>query len=329
MILKKISSAGVSVHASLIFAMLLVILFFPFPEMGHIQNGYDLLPLYSLLNGWGGHLGVFWSKLLAIVLIGSVGLLFNQMVVLKGDLLPKKGLFVVFIYFVLMLAWDNLSFTLMAFALTLLLFNSLLNIVRLASDQQNYALVLNATISISVASLIVPQAILFMLFVWLGFFTLRISAWREWVISLIGLLTPWFYYVLFLFFTNGLMETYEAYLRFFREFRLDYSGFSTMEVSVYAVLVLMLVVSVPVFILNAGERVINIRKKMWLNVHFLWIGLLVIVLSANSAGLWLPVVFMPVSLIVSHRVAYKRKSWILDIAVLALFALVISLMLGY
>ena len=328
MILKKISKAGITLHSGLIFAMLLVVLISPFPEMGIEQNSYDLLPIYNLLNGWGGYLGIFWLKLLGIVLIGMIGLLFNWLVV-KGDLLPKKGLFVIFIYFVLMLTWDNLSFTLMAFALTLLLFNSLLNITRLVSEQENYASVLNATLSISLASLIVPQAILFMLFVWLGFFTLRISAYRDWIISLIGLLTPWFYYAVYLFFTDGLVEVYTGYSRFFQEFRLSYSGFNTMEIAVYAVLALMVVISSIAFISDAGERVISIRKKMWLNVHFLWIGLLVIFLTINSAGLLLPVVLLPVSLIVSHRVVNRKKSWILDGAVLALFAIIISLMLGY
>ena len=328
MILKKLSSAGVSLQAGLIFLMLLVMLFSPFPETGLKQNGYNLLPIYNLLNGWAGMPGVFWSQLLGIILIFLVGLLYNQLI-LKGDLLPKKGLFVVFIYFMLMLVWENLSFSLMAFALTLLLFNSLLNITRLASGQQNYASILNATISISLASMIVPQAILFILFVWLGFFTLRIGAWREWVISLIGLLTPWFYYVVFLFFTDGLVETYEGYLRFFQEFRLNYSGFSNLEIAIYGILAFMVLISVFAFISDAGERVISIRKKMWLNVHFLWIGLLVMVLSANSAGLWLPIVFMPVSLIISHRVVFRRKSWVLDGAVIVLFTLILGLMLGY
>lgn len=328
MILKKISSSGITLHVGLILVMLVLMLFSPFPEMGMKQNSYDLLPLYNLLNGWGSHLGVFWLKLMGIVLIGTVALLFNWLVI-KGDLLPKKGAFVIFIYFVLILAWDNLSFTLMAFALTMLLFYSLFSITRLVSEQQNYASVLNATISISVASMIAPQTILFMLFVWLGFFTLRISAWREWIISLIGLLTPWFYYAVYLFFTDGLVETYTAYLSFFREFRLNYSGFGNLQIAVYAILVLIVLISVSAFVSDAGERVISIRKKMWLNVHFLWIGLLVMVLSAGSAGLWLPVVFMPVSLIVSHRIVFRRKSWVLDGAVIILFVLIVGLMLGY
>ncbi len=328
MILKKISSAGVTLHTGLILAMLLLMLFSTFPEMGAKQNSYDLLPIYSLLNGWGSYLGTFWSKLLGIVLIGTIGLLFDWLVI-KGDLLPKKGLFVVFSYFLLMLAWDNLSFTLMAFALTILLFYSMLNIVRMVSEHYNYALVLNATISISLASLIVPQAIVFILFVWLGFFTLRISAWREWIISLIGLFIPWFYYGVYLFFTDGLSEVYKAYSLFFQEFRLNYSIFSTMEIAVYAVLAMIVLISIPAFISDAGERVISIRKKMWLSIHFLWIGLIVEILSPNSVGLWLPVVLLPVSLIVSHRVVNRRKSWMLDGTVIALFALIIALMLGY
>lgn len=328
MILKKISTKGITLHGGLILAMLLVMLFSSFPVIGLKQNNYDLLPIYSFLNSWGSQLGLFWSKLLGIVLMGAVGILFNWLVI-KGDLLPKKGLFVVVVYFVLMLGWDNLSFTLMSFALTMLLFYSLLSIVRLVSEQENYASVLNASISVSLASLIVPQAIVFMLFIWLGFFTLRISAWREWVISFIGLFTPWFYYVVYLFFTDKLIEVYTGYSSFFQQFRLNYSGFSTMEITLYALLGMILVISLPTFVSDAGERVISIRKKMWMNVHFLWIGLIVVFLSPNTVGLWLPVVLLPVSLIVSHRVVNRRKSWLMDGVVLALFVVCIALMLGY
>lgn len=328
MILKKLSSVGVFWQAILIVAVMLALLFSPFPETAPRQDGFEFLPVYNLLNSWIGHPGAFWSKLTGIVLIGGIGLLFNQLV-LKGDLIPKKGLFIVFIYSVLMLAWGNLSFTLISFILSLLLFNTLLNILRLVSGQQGYTQVLNATISISLASLIVPQALVFMLFVWLSFFTLTISTWREWIISLIGLLTPWFYYAVFLFFTNDLVEVYTAYLHFFEGFNLKFSGYSSMEISIYAVLALIVIISIPAFISDAGERIISIRKKMWLNVHFLMIGLLALILSANSTGLWLPIVFMPVSLIVSHRVVFRRKSWILDGSVLVLFALIIGLLIGY
>ena len=51
-----------------------------------------------------------------------------------------------------------------------------------------------------------------MLFVWLGFLTVRIGAWRERVTSLIGFLTPYFYYVIFLFLSDGLNEVIEGYL---------------------------------------------------------------------------------------------------------------------
>ena len=328
MILKKLSSAGVFLQASLILAMLMAMFFSPFSETALKQHGFDLLPLYNILISWSNSLGLFWSKLLGIFLIGIIGLLFNQMA-FNSDLLPKKGLFVVLIYFAMMLAWVNLSFTLMSFVLALLLLNSLLNISRLVTGQQGYARIMNATISISIASLIVPQAVLFILFVWLGFFTFRISSWREWIISLIGLLTPWFYYAVFLFFTDNLVEAYTGYAHFFREFRLNYSGFGKMEIAIYAVLVLMVLISIPAFISDAGERVINIRKKMWLNAHFLWIGLITLILSSNNLGLWLPIVFIPASLIISHRVVFRRKSWVLDGTVIALFALIIGLILGY
>lgn len=324
MILKKLSQSGILIQSGIILIVLLMQLYFPISANGFDFALFNHLPLFHALNIVFKPLGLFWASAFAIALIVFCGFLYNQMVI-KSDLLPKQSIFVVLIYCLLLMAGGNLSYTLVSFSVTVLLLGSLYSISGMVYAQQAYVKVMNATIGISIASLIVPQAIFFMLFVWLGFFTLRIAAWREWFISLIGFLTPYFYYAVFLFFTDSLTEVWYGYQLFFEGFRLNFSGLGFTSLVVFSLLFLLVLFSIPSFLSDAGERIISIRKKMWLHFHFFWTGLLALVFSAQGAGIWMPVIILPIALMIAHNVVFKRKSWAIDVLMIVLIGLIIGL----
>ncbi len=327
MILKKLSQSGIFLQAGIILLLLLLQLYFPISGMGFDFTLFDHLSLFHSLNSALQPLGLFWPGAMAIAILVLIGLLYNQMVI-KSDLLPKQSIFIVLIYCLLLLAGGVLSYSLVPISLTLLLLVSLYSISGLVSGQQAYVKVMNAAIGISIATLIVPQAVFFMLFIWLGFFTLRIGAWREWAISLIGFVTPYFYYGVFLFLTDGLTEVLYGYQLFFEGFRLNYSGFGFPELAAFSVLLLLVLFSIPSFLSDAGERIISIRKKMWLHFHFFWTGLLALIFSAQGAGVWMPVILLPIALMIAHNVVFKRKSWAMDVLMIVLIGLIIGLKAG-
>jgi hypothetical protein len=326
MILKKISEAGVFVQSVLILTALILVIFTPLPDLGFEYYDFPDIPVFKVLNDFLPS-GLLWMRIAGSVMLLLIGFLFNSLLV-RHELIPKQSLFLVVIFGGFLLSGDSLTSLTVVIAVTLLLLNTFVNVLRMYSEHQAYAKVLNATISLSFASLIVPQAIAFILFVWLGFFTLRIASWREWVISVIGLIIPYFYYAVYLFLSDGLLDAIEDYHVFFRNFRISYPPIGIMEYAVLGSLVLMLSLSIGGFISDAGERVIAIRKKMWLNVHFFWVTGLVMIISGQSAGFWLPVMFLPLSLFMTHRIVSRRKSWIFDILFFAFVALVLFLRIG-
>lgn len=328
MILKKLSKSGIFIQSGIILLVMLSKIYFPISGMAFDFVLFDHLSLFHLLNSAVQPLGLFWLGALGIALLVMCGFLFNQMVI-KSDLLPKQSILIVLIYCLLLLAGGHLSFALVSFFITLVLLGSLHSILGLVSGQRAYVKVMNATIGISVVSLIVPQAVFFMLFVWLGFFTLRIGTWREWVISLIGFLTPYFYYLVFLFLTDGLIEVLDGYRFFFEGFSLNYSDFGITELAVFSVLLLLVLFSIPSFLSDAGERIISIRKKMWLHFHFFWTGLLALIFSAHGGVILMPVLFLPMALMIAHTVVFKRKSWAIDVLMIVLIVLIFGLRVGF
>jgi len=304
----------------------LLVVFTPLPDIGFEYTAFLDITAFRTLNNLLPS-DLLWIQIAAAALLLSTGFLFNNLLI-RHELIPKQSLFLLVIFSGFLLVKDNSTSPVVLLAVTLLLLNTLVNIFRMYSEHQAYARVLNATISLSFASLIVPQAIVFMFFVWFGFFTLRIATWREWVISLIGLMVPYFYYAIYLFLSDGLLDAIEGYHMFFRNFRINYPAIGIAEYVVLAFPVLILILSIGGFISDSGERVIAIRKKMWLNVHFFWVTILVMFLSGQGAGFWLPLMFLPLSLFMTHRIVSRRKSWIFDILFFVFIALVLFLRIG-
>lgn len=327
MIFKKLSGAGIFIQSVLILGLLALHLFLPVAGLGFDYRNFGHVHFFQVLNNFSlpGHL---WSKLSGIVLFTLAGFLFN-LIAIRNDLAPRQSIFMVLIYLMFMLMGDMISGSLVTPAVTLLLLYSLYNIIRMHSEPNAYARVMNATIAVSVASLFYPQAIIFIFFVWFGFFTLRISSWREWIISFIGLLTPYFYFTVYLFLTDKLPAAFAGYKLFFMNYRIDFREFGLWEVLAMTLPFMIILFSIPVFLSDAGERVIAIRKKMWLIFNFLWTGLVVFFISGKAGGVWLPVIFLPVALIFTHRIVTRRKSWIMDVLVIIFAGLIIFLKSGF
>jgi hypothetical protein len=68
---------------------------------------------------------------------------------------------------------------------------------------------------------------------------------------------------------------------------------------------------------------------MWLHFHFFWIGLIALGFSSQGAGIWMPVVLLPIALFIAHNVVFKRKSWAIDVLMIVLIGLIVGLRAGF
>ncbi|MBW6491788.1 MAG: hypothetical protein K0B15_11415 [Lentimicrobium sp.] len=326
MIFKKISEAGIFIQSVLLLAVMALLLFTPSADLSFNYNSFNSIPLFDAFKSIILPDNLL-SKLSEIVIFVIIGYLFNLLAI-KNELIPKKSIFILLIFVLFLLIADSISGNFVTPVVTLLLLNSLYNVIRMFSEQNAYSRVMNAAISVSIASLLYPQSVIFIIFIWLSFFTLRISSWREWVISIVGLLTPYFYFAVYLFLTDKLPLAYAGYKQFFMIYQINFNGFGFWEVMALILPLIMLMLSIPVFVSDASERVIAIRKKMWLMLNFLWIGIIVFIISGKTGGVWLPALFIPIALIFAHRIVTKRKSWSLDFLMILFICLVVLLRIG-
>ncbi|NTW26598.1 MAG: hypothetical protein HGA37_18010, partial [Lentimicrobium sp.] len=224
---------------------------------------------------------------------------------------------------VLMLFTPDAYHLAVSLACLILLLFSLHNVMNLYGKQHPFNLVMNATVAISIASMISPPVIVFIFFVWLGFFTFRVNSWREWAISLMGLTLPYFYLILMYLWNDNLLYAFKIYQDLIRNFSFTIQQPSPLEFITLGLFTFLAIISGMRFLADASEKVISIRKKMWVINHFTFAGIGAVLLSGNAFLSMLPFVFMPASAMIAHAVANGRRTWIHDILLVLLIAMAV------
>lgn len=314
MFLKKIYSAGIFVQAFIVLIFISLLITTESPELRLSDKAYHLIPIFSEIS-LIGHLNPIIIKIAGLLIFILSAYLFNNTNI-KHDLLPRQNTLLVVIFSILLLANPSYSGILLQAIITLLLFMLLFYMYSIFNENQPYAKILTAGIIISVISLIIPQAIVYIIFVWLGFFTYRIGNWREWVISVIGLTVPYIYYISYLFFTDELLNSRLKYLTFFKSFRPVNYILNLSELITLGFITLLLIYSALRFLTEASDKVIAIRRKMWLVFHFMWVSLLVMVISGAALIYWIPAFLLAAALFISHDVINSRKTIIVNLIIL-------------
>lgn len=306
MFLKKIYSAGIFVQALFVLIFLSLLITTELPELRISDKALNLIPLFSKLSRIGQENPIL-LKIAGLLTFIVTAYLFNNLNI-KHDLLPRQNTLLVVVFSTLLLANPSYSGILLQCIVTLLLYMLLYYMYSIFNENQPYAKILTAVIIISVTSLIIPQAIVYIIFVWLGFFTYRIGNWREWVISVIGLLVPYIYYVSWLFLTDKLNSTWLDYITYFQSFRPVKYSLNMSEFITLGFIALLLIINSLRFLNEAGDKVIAIRRKMWLIFHFMWVSLLAMAISGPALVLWIPAFLLAAALFVSHNVINSRKT---------------------
>lgn len=312
--LKKLAKSGIATQALVIAILSLVLFFTPQVDFSAIPPPHAAAPmgvwLYELLAGYP-HL----VKPLAVSLLIIISFLFNAMLI-KHDLSPRQSIFPAVLTLMFMLFTPDPLSLIIAEACLLLLLAGMNNMMSIYGQQNPNFTILNATITISIASMLIPEMMIFGLFVWFGLFTFRINSWREWIISLLGLAIPYFY-LLFLFLWNdNLSYAIHTYGSFFHTFAPVFNKPGIFTSITLGLLVLSVLVGLTRFLSDAGDKIISIRKKMWVTAQFAFTGFIVILISGDKYPGLLLFIFLPAAAALSYSLMNSRKTWLFDFIIL-------------
>lgn len=280
--------------------------------------GSSLAPLYDLLFGWT----MDWplaATLIAFLLSAGTALLWHYILVEEG-LLARNNLIPVLVTMLIM-AYSPFMMRLNAsLPANFLLILAIRVMMRFRHRDEAYQDIFTAGILLGGAVLFNPWYVLLLPLVWIALQLFRVVSFREWLISLLGFLTPLLWLAFGCFWNNQLEEAGRLINDFFLNFRL-FKGFEIPTPMTLIILGALVLLFLPAFFRFAGqlnEKLIALRKCSHLMI---WIFLLGILIFASQQSHWFihgSVILLPASLFISAFLISVKKKRIPEI-LLALF----------
>lgn len=319
--LKKLTRSGEYTHMFIIVLTLIIYYVTPSINFRSLVVNFDAAPIGNWILGQTS-VNPQFVKPVNILLILGIVLYFNS-ISTSSDILPRQSYITASLITIFMLFSPQENYFTSSLCVVLLLSFSLGNMAGMFGRQYPYLQVLNASMAISISSMIFPYTILFIFFVWFGFLTYSVNSWREWVISVIGLILPYIYLLFAFFWNDNLNFILNSYNSFFKNLSINFSLPSTDQLITLSLLTLFYLMSMFKFISEASDKIISIRKRMWLTFQFSFICLVVMALSGNSIYLILPVIYVPLALMLSYSLHNQRRSRIYNVLLVLLIVSII------
>lgn len=309
--LKKLAKSGEYTNLFIMISVLLIYYITPSVNFANTPLVTPAAPIGFWLDTWISN-NPEWSKIINVLLVIILSWYLNILST-RYEIIPRQSSLIAGILPVFMLftpAPQFITATLVVIMLYIFILDNILNI----GKRQNPSLqVLNASMSIAFASMIIPHAMFFILLVWFGFLTYSVNSWREWLISLIGLILPYIYMFFAFLWSDNMTYILGHYKKFFNEFNLEASLPSTTQIVSLSILFVIFIMSMLHFVNDASDKTLVLRKRMGIVSQFAFVTAIMVFLSGTSIFIVLPIIFIPFVLMFSYSIHNIKNSRIYDI----------------
>lgn len=248
----------------------------------------------------------FISTAISFLILLFQALLLNQ-IFEYHRITERNQLLVAAVYLTLMSSASILVRPNQMLVLNLLLIVLINTLFKLFEKPEAYSQAFDAGFVAGIASLIYSPMVYLLIFIWGTFIIYQIFTWREWLISVIGMLMP-FVMVVTWFFVKGQLN--EVAMDFFLQFAIiPEIGFKP---DYYAIIIWGLT-SVVVFsgigkvLKKSTEGTIDIRKKFTVLIFFFFISSASLVYSGQNFSLHLAQAVIPVTALLTANLSRTTK----------------------
>ncbi|MDD3725194.1 MAG: hypothetical protein PHV83_06690 [Bacteroidales bacterium] len=230
-------------------------------DMPIYQTIYNLLSLYPLL-----------SSIIAFFLIYLQAILLNS-IFSYNQLSSKTSFFPAFIY-LLILSSDKNIMTLNPIIISNTFVIIALYFIFKSYDKRDGAdEIFNSALLISLSSLTYSPSIFFILWIWLSFIAYKNYKWRLWIISLLGLITPYILLGAYYFIIDKLEIKTNHFLTSLQSIPDLYFSLPPMQIIFYIGIGLFTIISLSSLLMYRNDSNISFRKKTSVIVLFFIISL--------------------------------------------------------
>lgn len=211
--------------------------------------------------------GSIFVVILNFILLVFQALLFKRVLALN-DLAVKSSLLSSFLYIIFVSCFVNFHIIQPILITNFLLIIVLHIILPIYSKPESYENIFNSGALISIASLTYIPSTIFLIFIFFAFIVYSLFKWREWLISIIGFITPYILYFGFTFLTDNLTSEINKYQIFFNSIHLQLIKFNNQQMVFILSASILFIISSLYTYNKLSERSIYFRKKT--NVLFMF-----------------------------------------------------------
>jgi hypothetical protein len=290
---------------------------------------YDTIPvspLYKLVFTLFHEYSII-SAVISIALIITEALLLNQ-ILAENDLIPKNTYLAAYIFIIISSLFIDVVLFNPIIIINIFIILVIGMFLRLYEKHEAYATVFNIGTLLSVASMFYFPSFIFILLLWVGFIIYRVFSWREWFISILGLILPYIFLGTFYFWNDCFETKVESYKNALALFSFHNFHFSLYGCIIVSFLGIILILSLFKFIVTIGEKQIRIRKYLSLIIWFFLVSCIAILPGAKYGILTYVMIIPSASVLITLYLSNMKKQLWAEGILISLALLLIAGRLG-
>lgn len=287
-------------------------------------HGQFNMPLYQLLIDGLLKLPMWFTAILSISLAIAQTLLLNH-VLNKHEVLYKSSYLPGLLYAILLAFNKDVTMLHPVLCFNFIFIFILDKLLQLFKNPEPVASVFDCGLLIGISSLFYLPSIIYYLFFLVGIIVIRTFNAREFIISLIGFLLPFFFYATYLYWYDGLLPFAKTFLSHFGNFKLIYAFKVTPQLFFFSIFTgILLVWSMLQMRGNYFKNAIKTRLSQQLMFILLIFGMLTLFIVKDIELYHFTVLAAPVAAFTGYYfLSATRRAWIAEIILWMLIGIVI------
>ena len=276
-----------------------------YPGSFFTGEGFGLIKGFDALISANPHLSL---SLMIVVLVAEAVLL--NVILGIHRLADYKQLVAAAVYLVLMGSSPLMVQPNIMLVVNLVMIVLLHVVLSLYGQLELYNRLFDAGVLLGIASLIYLPSIFFIFFLLVVLMIFQLFHWREWLIPIIGLVTPFVFAAAWFFWTDQLEMQYDFFISKVTFTLPEIFPLSTPYLAIWVLLLLLFFMGLPVSIRLFNDNTADLRKKFRVVTFMLFFALLSAFFAGADLKWHLHIAIIPLTVfITAYFMRHKRSFW--------------------
>lgn len=290
-------------------------------------------PLYAVMETWFQQLHLSVQAGIAFFLLMFQAFILNESLIRHKIII--RNTFLPAILYVVLMSYSPLVQTLHPLLFSNLFLILSFNLVMgLYLKPDPYREIFNASFFIALASLFYAPSLIFLLLFWISLVVYRISAIREWIISISGLIAPYLFVLFYYFWTDSLGAFFRDHLGIIShvtslEVSLDKPLIKEVYMALGGLLIILMLAGMVKMGSETSEKVIAVRKRMNVIIYSVLAAFISFIWADHNVLIHNTLMAIPLCMVISYFYTGIRRLALAEVSFTLIILLVAAIKLMY